>query len=123
MNNTIGENIRKFRELRGYSQDYMAQEMNITQSAYGKIEKENVKITIERLVKIAEILEMDMANLINSKNQNIFNLYNNQTANGNVENLYHENKENIEKLLNAKDEIIQKQESEIQFLRKQLERK
>jgi len=33
MNNTIGENIRKFRELRGYSQDYMAQEMNMQNQA------------------------------------------------------------------------------------------
>jgi transcriptional regulator with XRE-family HTH domain len=106
MNATIGDNIRRFRELKGYSQDYMAEKMEITQSAYGKIEKENVKITVERLQKISEILEIDLGNLINSKNQNIFNLYNNQNANGYIENQYNEMKEVYEKLIQSKDEQI-----------------
>ncbi len=120
MNNSVGENIRRFRELRGYSQEYMAQVLDITQSAYGKIENEAVKITIDRLQKIAKILEMDVSNLINSKNNNIFNLYNNQNANGHVENLKIESKELYEKILAAKDQLIQKLEQEITFLRAQI---
>ncbi|MCB9203124.1 MAG: helix-turn-helix transcriptional regulator [Flavobacteriales bacterium] len=116
MNNSIGNNVRKYRELRGYSQEYMAEKMDITQSAYGKIEKENVKITIDRLQRISEILEVDLGNLINSKNQNIFNLYNNQTANGYIENQYNEMKSTYEKIISDKDD-------EIKFLRELLKEK
>jgi transcriptional regulator with XRE-family HTH domain len=103
----IGNNIRRFREMRGYSQDYMANMLGLTQSAYGKIEKQAVKLTIDRLQQIAEILEIDLANLINAKNQNIFNLYNNQYANGYIENQHIEMKEVYEKLIAAKDEQIE----------------
>ncbi|MDR1876577.1 MAG: helix-turn-helix domain-containing protein [Flavobacteriaceae bacterium] len=117
MTNAIGENIRRFRELRGYSQEYMAHELDLTQSAYGKIEKETVKITVDRLQKIADILEVDLANLINSKNQNIFNQYNNQiaNANGHVENQYLEKTEAYEKL-------IKSLEAQIALLQKLLEK-
>lgn len=35
----IGERIRKIREIRNYTQEYVAREMSITASAYGKIER------------------------------------------------------------------------------------
>lgn len=116
MDNQIGENIKRFRELRGFTQDFMADKLNLTQSAYGKIEKETVKLTIERLQKIAEILEVDLANLINAKNQNIFNLYNNAQANGYIENQYSAMKETYEKLVQAKQD-------EIDFLKEMLGKK
>lgn len=83
MSNLVGENIRKFRELRGYSQEYMAHELEITQSSYAKLEKQETKLTIDRLQRIAEILEVDMNLLLNAGNQQVFNIYqNHNSANG-----------------------------------------
>lgn len=52
----IGESIRKFRDEKCYTQDFMANRLGITQSAYYKIESGVVKIKTERLIQIAEIL-------------------------------------------------------------------
>jgi len=123
MNATIGENIRKFRELRGYSQDYMAHKMSLTQSAYAKIEKENTKLTVERLQLISEILEVDIANLISAGKQNIFNQYNNQTALGYIENYtQQENQVLKDKLIEQYEARLKEKEDELQKLKATLKR-
>jgi len=64
---TIVSNIRKIREFRNYTQDYLAAKLKISQNAYSKIELGYSSITINRLVEIAEILEVDLVDII-SKN-------------------------------------------------------
>ena len=64
--NNVGINIRKLREKKGFSQEYVAQELGINQSTYGKLERENTKISIDRLLRISEILEEDVINLLDS---------------------------------------------------------
>jgi len=68
----IGENIRKVRELRGYTQEYMAEKLGISQRAYSSIEKENKKIDTERLKKISEVLEVDVFDLLNFNDRILF---------------------------------------------------
>jgi len=63
-NPTISANIRKARLFRNYSQDYLAYKLNISQNAYSKVECGYTKVTIERLVIIAEVLEIDLNKLI-----------------------------------------------------------
>lgn len=64
MNLKIGENIRKIRELKGFSQEYMAGKLNISQRAYSSIESENDKIDTKRLKAIAEILEVNVLDIL-----------------------------------------------------------
>jgi transcriptional regulator with XRE-family HTH domain len=100
MNNIIGDSIRKFRELRGYSQDYMAHKLEISQGSYAKIENGSTNITVDRLQKIAEILEIDIINLLNNSKQNTFYQSNNNNSNlGHIENLYQTNYEAYEKII------------------------
>ncbi len=61
----IAANIRSKREYRNYTQEYLALKLNISQNAYSKIELGYTKITVERLFQIADILEFDVAELIN----------------------------------------------------------
>lgn len=56
MKNIYGAEIRKYRDEVCYPQEYMANLLGITQSAYYKIEAGAVKISIERLEQIAQIL-------------------------------------------------------------------
>ena len=93
-NDIIGKNIRKFRELKGYSQEYMANEMELTQASYAKLESNSTKISVERLFTIAKLLETDVADILELNKQTIFNQNNTGTANAfvNVEN-YQDNKE------------------------------
>lgn len=58
-------NIKKLSELRGYTQCYMAKELNITQGAYSLIENGISKLDVEKLEQIASILKLE--ELINNK--------------------------------------------------------
>jgi len=51
-----GQNIRKIRRSRDFTQEYMAFEMGISQKAYSDIENSKVKINLEILTKISDIL-------------------------------------------------------------------
>ena len=61
---TAATNIRRARETRNYTQEYLAAQLNISQNAYSKIELGYTKITIDRLFHIAVILETDPIGII-----------------------------------------------------------
>jgi len=127
MNNQIGNNIRRHRELKGYSQENMAHLLDISQGAYAKIENNSTKITVARLFEIARHLEVDVIQLMGLGRQTIFNMNNNQSANANsfehVENVYQENKEIFQKLVSNLEKEIEHLKEEIVFLRNALEKK
>lgn len=106
--NKIGFNVRKMRESKGFSQDYMATVLNISQASYARLENEETKITVDRLYKIAEILEVNISDFFELDKIVIQNQTNNEGAfgNGYIQNLHIENKEIYEKLLKSKDEQI-----------------
>ncbi len=60
----IGDKIRTVREMRNLTQEFMAQELDITPNGYGKLERGESKITFDKLEKIAEILEIGLTQLI-----------------------------------------------------------
>ncbi|WP_345949520.1 MULTISPECIES: helix-turn-helix transcriptional regulator [unclassified Mucilaginibacter] len=64
---TVAVNIRKIREFRNYTQEYLALKLDISQNAYSKIELGYTKITLERLYQIAQILEVDLFELIKAE--------------------------------------------------------
>ena len=64
-------NIRKIREFRNYTQDYLAAKLNISQNAYSKIELGYSSITLTRLIHIAEILEISLVELINFRGEDV----------------------------------------------------
>jgi transcriptional regulator with XRE-family HTH domain len=63
----VAVNIRNKREKLNYTQEYLAAKLGISQNAYSKIELGYTKITVERLFQIADILETDLMELINSE--------------------------------------------------------
>lgn len=62
----VASNIRKQREDKNYTQEYLAAKLKISQNAYSKIELGYTKITLERLFQIAEVLETSTIELINT---------------------------------------------------------
>ena len=68
----IIENIKKIRKRRGISQEYIASHLNISQSAYHKIEVGETELTTDRLQQILSVLEIDLSELIGkADNHNI----------------------------------------------------
>jgi transcriptional regulator with XRE-family HTH domain len=95
----VGEKIKKLRELKNFTQQHMAQELNLSLSGYGKIERNETDISISKLEKISAILGVDINTILSFDEKHIFNFNNNQTANGIVQNQYTTQTELIEKLI------------------------
>lgn len=70
--NDIARNIKQIRELKSFTQEYMAQQLDISQPAYAKIEQGLTVLKIDRLQHIADILEVDVSALLNTTH--IFNI-------------------------------------------------
>lgn len=64
MPGNINENIKRIRELKDYTQEYMALMLNITQTSYNRIEKGNSPLSCDKLEEIVSIFEMDLISII-----------------------------------------------------------
>lgn len=116
MKGQIGNKIRKVREIKGFSQEFMSEKLNLSQRAYSKIEREEIKLDWQRINEIAAILELDPIDLVAFDDSLIFH---NCSQSGKANTIYNqfpaELKEQYEKR-------IGQLESEVAFLREQLSR-
>lgn len=71
MNNYI-QNIKKIREDKGLSQEYMAMKLGISQSTYTKVERGEVNLYLDRLLKIIKIFDVGLAKIFDEDKQNMF---------------------------------------------------
>ncbi len=60
----IVQTIRQRRLALNYSQEYMAYKMQMGQNCYSKIELGNSKLTVERLLSICALLELDTSEIL-----------------------------------------------------------
>lgn len=60
----IGDNIRKLRKQRGYSQEEFAELVGFSRSYYTEIETGKRNISVLNLVKITEALKADWADIV-----------------------------------------------------------
>ncbi len=60
----IGEKIRKVRDLKGYSQEYIAKELGISQKTFSKIESNQSRLDFTTLDNIATILGVELMQLL-----------------------------------------------------------
>lgn len=64
MRTFLTEKIRNYRLLRGLSQQNMADELNLTLAGYSKIERGETELTINRLMRIAAILDFNITDVL-----------------------------------------------------------
>lgn len=62
--NTTGLKIRKLRELRNYTQEYMAEHLKVGQNTYSRWENGEVEPKLTHLRTIAEVLEVPVEELL-----------------------------------------------------------
>jgi len=102
------EKIAQQRNRKGYTYENMADELHITPAGYRKIETGETKLSLERLFKIAEILETPFTDFLELQ-KDILNQHNHDNEavyQQKIDNFYQENKEVYQELLKAKDEQI-----------------
>ena len=123
-----GQKIRNIRELKNFTQGYMADKLQMSQSGYSKIEKES-NISDEKLQQIAEALEVKPEDIMAFDSQKYFNNVGN--VEGDNSNSYNESivigmtteeTELIKKLYEDKisllEKLLSKSEIDIQRLEK-----
>ncbi len=103
--NNVGSKIRKLREEKGIKQEYMAHELEITQSSYGRLEKDDSRLTVPKLQKIAEVLNISISILFGEKATNIISENHGDLA------------QNGTMIVNNEKDHIQSLKDEIAFLR------
>lgn len=60
----LKDKIRILRESRGYSQEWVANKLNLTQQGYCALEKNPENATIKRLKELSKILDVNLSVLI-----------------------------------------------------------
>mgnify|MGYP006377953583 CR=1 FL=1 len=103
--------IREARKNKGLSHENMANELDMSPSAYNKLERGETTLSLERLLKISEILEVNVGDILDIVPTNQFNQINRESSTGylqhqEIQNMYQDNKEVYDKLIASKDEQI-----------------
>jgi len=110
----IGKKIKQLRELKNFSQEYMATQLKMSVPGYGRIERNEVDVSMERANQIASVLGISLTELISFDEKYIFNNYaNNQNAFVINSELHQDDKkalhdliEYLKQQLEAKDNLI-----------------
>lgn len=87
---TIGMKIKKLRELRNYTQEYMAGKLQMSANGYGKIERDETDISYSRMQQISEILGVTPSDIINFDENAIFGSKNNHSDSNKKESVDYE---------------------------------
>jgi len=80
----IGDNIKKFRELKNIPREQLASELGLSVSGYSKIERGEIDLTVSRVQEIAQILEVDVSQILNFDATQVFNISNNHLVQSNI---------------------------------------
>lgn len=113
----IGDNIKKLRELKNITREIMCEKLDISMSGYSKIERGETDLTISRIEQIAEILEVDMSQILNFNASQVFTITNNKLVQGTgakAESIHFygdDYKEKYIQMLEAENERLKKKKS------------
>lgn len=103
----ISTKIRRFRESKEYTQEYMADHLNISQNSYSRLEKEPENMPLTRLEEICKILGISLKDLIDGKGSSAYfsnNQAESQYAYGNII-IHNYPKELLDNVMNRLEKI------------------
>lgn len=83
----VHEQIKLFRKLKGWSQEDMANKLEMSLNGYGGIERGDADISVTRLEQIAGVFGISLVELFGSNEKNVFNAL--ETNNGIQTNQYY----------------------------------
>lgn len=106
----LGDKIRAFRELKNYTQEYVANRLRISQQTYSYIEQKGIKEDDKRFEKIADVLGTSRENIQNFDSNKIFNQNNHDNAQGyfNLYCTFHQQGDELIKQLKLQNELMSK---------------
>ena len=129
------DKIRAISTQQKISQEQMAERLDLTPQSYSKIESGKTKLSLDRIQQIAQILNIDVTELIHNNDNGVFLLINENCTNENLNNgaiIYHGNQQSINEqelkhdnekmqlIITHKDEIIEQLKQENALLKQML---
>lgn len=115
--------IRELREERQWSQEQMAEYLGMSKNGYAKIERGESRPSLERLEQIAQVLEVNVLDLLHIADKQVVLQTQNQNANYHY-NHYANNEtlqaeiERLKLIIAHKEEIISQKNDYIRVLKK-----
>jgi len=76
----VGQKIKNYREANNYTQDYMANNLKISITAYGKIERDETEMSLSRLEAIAKIFKTNYRKILDFDVEKAYNIKNDDNA-------------------------------------------
>lgn len=124
---SLGVKLRRLRQQKNWSQSEIAQQLDVSQPAYNKWETDQAKPNINNLLKIAEVFEIDIYDLIENApstdfSNSSFNGGTNIVANTNPT-INIEHTEILESILKNQEQITQLIETQNKFIERLLKSK
>lgn len=110
----IGREIRSVREAKGYSQEYLAEMLDMSQSSYANLESGKSTLSVDRLLSITEILEIDVHRLLQFPKRTT------KTVSASNDDIASKQVGIDPKVLSVYDQLITEMRGEIAFLRELL---
>lgn len=116
----LHDNIRKFREQKQWSQEYMAEQLGLSKNGYAKIERGESRPSLDRLEQIMAVFGIGMIDLFNDERQSICLISENSQHSSNY---YHSDNalilenEKLKLALTHKDELLAQKDEQITLLK------
>ena len=117
----LPKKLKLIRSLKNWTQEDVADKLEISTHAYAKIERGETDVNFSRLQQIAEVMEIGLSQLFDLDEKNVFNLtgehqkcdnwHVSSTSTGQVEYKHELEKANL---------IIEEREREIDYLKQQV---
>lgn len=124
---SVNNKIRALRELNNWSQEDMAERLNMSKSSYSRLERDERKLDLVKLEKLARIFKIDIGELIASDDKELVLLIGTNNSNNPDDGANGQIKIELEKLklglehsrelLAHKDLLLAQKDREISALR------
>ncbi len=111
----VGNKIRELREKKRLSQENMADMLKMSVNGYGKIERDEVSINLQRLQEIAKALDTSPEEIVKSDGL-VFNVYGHQNC-GYLQGNQYNFPEKLQQLYEDKIRLL---EDKIEYLKNEL---
>lgn len=106
----IGQKIKKLRELKNYTQEYMAAQLEMSVSNYSRLERNEISITLDKLQLVSEALGVDYLDILTFDEKNVFNFINSLNGPNSQGYVFHQSNhstENLERKVNSLEKKIE----------------
>jgi len=112
----LGKRIRKLREILDYPQEVVASALGMSVSGYSRIERDEVKLTVDKLLIICDKLNVSLCDLTHPSENHLYSNFS-ITSRNYISNNSHEELQRLEKIYRTQVELLKE---EIAYLRKLL---